>query len=136
MEPLGIFSSAGTTADLCKSLILLCKNLKNAGTETDQLRRLVTNLQNVLESIEEMRSSPDNAKLRHTHQLADAIHETQSLLQKLLNDLSPEKIHKIFRKIKGSSIKWPFEKEDILRRMSSLERCMHIITEGLQVDQT
>ncbi|KAL7948153.1 hypothetical protein V8C42DRAFT_275523 [Trichoderma barbatum] len=136
MEPLGIFSSAGTTADLCKKLLVLCKNVRNAGIETDQLRRSVASLEVVLKSVEEMRNSPNSAKLKHIHQLAGAIDETQLLLQKLVADLSPDTAHKVFRKIKGSSIKWPFEKGDILKRIHSLERCIQIITEGLQVDQT
>ncbi|KAL6790855.1 hypothetical protein J3E68DRAFT_443102 [Trichoderma sp. SZMC 28012] len=138
MEPLGAFSSAGTTADLCKKLLLLCKDVKNAAVETDQLRRLLANFQRILTSVEEMRSSPNNAKLKHTHQLSDAIHEAQSLLQKLVDDLSPssETAHRILRKIKGNSIRWPFEKDDILRRINSLERCMQVINKSLQVDQT
>ncbi|KAL7953652.1 hypothetical protein V8C34DRAFT_320712 [Trichoderma compactum] len=124
MEPLG--------------LLLLCKKVKNAAAETEQLRQLLANFQNVLTSFEKMRSSPNNAKLKHTHQLNDAIRETQSLLQKLVDDLSPssEKAHRILRKIKGSSIKWPFDKNDILKRINSLEQCMQVIGETLQVDQT
>ncbi|KAL7916620.1 hypothetical protein GGI35DRAFT_485739 [Trichoderma velutinum] len=138
MEPLGVFSSAGTTADLCRKLLLLCKNVKNAAAETDQLRRLVANFQKVLTSVEEMRSSPNNAKLKHTHQLDDAIHDAQSLLQRLVDDISPssETAHRILRKIKGSSIRWPFEKDDILKRINSVERCMQVISESMQVDQT
>ncbi|QYS92872.1 hypothetical protein H0G86_000264 [Trichoderma simmonsii] len=138
MEPLGMFSSAGTTADLCKKLLLLCKNVKNAAVETDELRQLLANFQIILTSVEEMRSNPNNAKLKHTHRLGDAIHETQSLLQSLVDDLSPssETAHRILRKIKGSSIRWPFEKNDILKRINSLERCMQVINKSLQVDQT
>lgn len=138
MEPLGAFSSAGTAADLCEKLVLLCKNVKNAAAETEQLRRLLVNFRNILTSVEEMRSSPNNAKLKHTHRLSDTVHETQSLLQKLVDDLSPssETAHKILRKIKGSSIRWPFEKNDILKRIDSLERCMQVINKSLQVDQT
>ncbi|KAK4070974.1 uncharacterized protein Triagg1_6341 [Trichoderma aggressivum f. europaeum] len=126
MEPLGAFSSAGTTADLCKKLLLLCENVKNAAAETDELRRLLTNFQRILTSVEEMRSSPNNAKLKHTHQLGDAISETQSLLQHLVDHLSPssETAHRILRKIKGSSLRWPFEKNDILKRINSLERAI------------
>lgn len=70
--------------------------------------------------------------------LGDAIHETQSLLQNLVDDLSPssETAHRILRKIKGGSIRWPFEKNDILKRINSLERCMQVINKSLQVDQT
>ncbi|PNP58274.1 hypothetical protein THARTR1_01789 [Trichoderma harzianum] len=138
MELLGAFSSAGTTADLCKKLLLLCKDVKNAAAETEQLRRLLANLQKTLTSVEEMRRSPNNAKLKHTHQLSEAIHETQSLLQQLVEDLSPssETAHRILRKIKGSSIRWPFEKGDVLKRINSLERCMQVINGSLQVDQT
>ncbi|KKP01537.1 hypothetical protein THAR02_06359 [Trichoderma harzianum] len=138
MEPLGVFSSAGTTADLCKKLLSLCKNIKNAAAETDQLRQLVANFQRILTSVEDMRGSPNNTKLKHTHQLSDAIHETQSLLQKLVDELSPasETTHRILRKIRGSSIRWPIERNDILKRIHSLERCMQVIDESLQIDQT
>ncbi|KAL6690568.1 hypothetical protein J3F84DRAFT_405089 [Trichoderma pleuroticola] len=55
-----------------------------------------------------------------------------------VDDLSPssETAHRILRKIKGSSIRWPFEKGDILKRINSLERCMQVINASLQIDQT
>jgi hypothetical protein len=135
MEPLGVFSSAGTAADLCVKLLSLCKVVKHAEAEINQLRAVIENLQRVLKNVEELRGNPNSMKLQFTNRLADTIHETQSLIKDIVNDLSPEKAHRVIQKLKLRSLKWPFEKQDIQIRMSNLERYMQIINEVLKLDQ-
>ncbi|KAK5992078.1 Vegetative incompatibility protein HET-E-1 [Cladobotryum mycophilum] len=140
MEPLSAFASAGSATELCVQIISLCfaysKDVKNATAEIEQLRRVVTSLQHIMESIEEMRGRDKGAKLKDTRRLDDAVHEAQSLLQKLHYDVSPGKRRKAMRKIGLRSLKWPFEKQDVQNRMSQLDQCTHLINMGLQVDQT
>jgi hypothetical protein len=112
------------------------KGVKHAKDDIVRLDSQVKDLENASGSIRQLLCGPNGARLEASQQLAGAIHDAQSQLQRLREKLRPQTGRQAMNRLGIRSLKWPFQSKDVDKIVQDLGRCTQTISLALQADQT
>jgi prefoldin subunit 5 len=138
MDAVGATASIISIIELTATIASICleysRAVKNAQKNINRLSDELTNLQKIVESVEQLLDRPESAKLLASRK--SSVDECLEQLKTLHQKLEPGKRRQFLGKIGLRELKWPFDSKEVEEIISRLERYKSTIFLAFQADQT
>lgn len=134
-EVFGTAASALAVIELAAKILQLCaqysKDVAGARADIRRIESVVTDLEIIAKSTQQLIEGPHGDKLRTTKKLEAALQGGHVQLMILRQNLTPSTM----RRLGLRAWKWPFQAKDVEKTITTLRTCCQTISFALQVDQ-
>jgi septal ring factor EnvC (AmiA/AmiB activator) len=140
MDGLSGAASVIAVVDISAKVASLCFQysvaVKDAKADIERLHRKVTDINNVLEKLQQLLDKQEKSQLSTTRNMVDLLKECHQQLQGLKDQLEPSRGRRAMQRVGVRALKWPFTSKQVEKMVISLEQYEHTFSLALQVDQT
>ena len=138
MDPLSSTASVIAVISLAGSVVKICggyiQEVKGAKDEIIELQQAITDLANVLQELELRLRSSNGLELPSSQNLEGPLSKCHSTLAGLEMTISPRKRTQVMRRLGIRALVWPFNRLEVKRTISDLERYKSTFILSLQID--
>jgi WD40 repeat protein len=139
-EALGLAVNCLTVVDLAAkvaaTLYTYAKEVAGARSEIGRMRDQVVRLADVVQSVHDLLerhgSGSGARELRTLQLISDGVFSTETMMNRLSRDLEVGRM----RRFGLRAWKWPFNRQEVEGIAKSLEDCIRVLSQSLQIDQT
>jgi hypothetical protein len=133
MDPGTIIAVVTASAKVSSLITKYYLDVKDAKEDRDRLYKEVEALHHVLQKVKELVEGPNANKAPH---LTSYVKECWPDITDLETKLDPGKRGKVMKKLGGLALRWPFDKREVDKYISTFERLKNTINVTLNLDQT
>jgi predicted nuclease with TOPRIM domain len=140
MDGLSGAASVIAVVDISAKVASLCFQysvaVKDAKADIERLRRKVTDINSVLEKLQQLLDKQEKSQLSTTRNTVDSLKECHQQLQELKDQLEPTRGRRVMKRVGIRALKWPFTSKQVEKMVISLEQYERNFSLALQIDQT